>query len=75
LIVKFIIINIVAGIDVAILYLCLVECISRSEFCYLHQSRFPSHSLYDIDNIAFVVIVVIVVVVADLSLLDNHVVH
>jgi hypothetical protein len=40
-------------IDVAALYLCLMESICRSDSCYLSQNRFPGSNLYDIDNIVF----------------------
>jgi hypothetical protein len=36
----------------AILCLCLEESICRSAFFYLHQNRFPDHSLCYIDGIA-----------------------
>ena len=49
-------------IDVAILYLCLRESICRSDFCYLHQNRFPGRSLCYIDDSAFVVVSAAVVV-------------
>jgi hypothetical protein len=56
-----------------------MESIYRFGSCYLHQNRFPGHSLYCIVNSAFVAFVVIVlvvlVVVADLSLVDNHAAH
>jgi hypothetical protein len=40
-----------------------MESISHFGSCYLHQNRFPDHSLCYIDNIAFVLAVVVVVVV------------
>jgi hypothetical protein len=49
-------------IDVATLYLCLRESICRSDFCYLHQNRFPGRSLCYIDDSAFVVVSAAVVV-------------
>ncbi|MFL6461684.1 MAG: hypothetical protein ACJ71J_12200, partial [Nitrososphaeraceae archaeon] len=36
---------IIVGTDAAALYLCLMECICRSGFCYLHRSRSPDYSL------------------------------
>ena len=72
-------------IDVAILFLCPMESICRSESCYLHQSRFPGRSLCYIDDIAFLgtpaaVMVVVVAAVAaiaavpaDFSAQDNYV--
>jgi hypothetical protein len=72
--------KIIGYIDVADLYLCLMESICRSDFCYLHQNRFPGHNLCYIVNSVFVAVEAILAavaidVVADLSLLDNHVVH
>jgi hypothetical protein len=49
--------------------------------CDLHQNRFPGHSLYDIDNIVFVVsagaaaAIAAVVAVYYSYIQDNHVVH
>ena len=40
-------------IDVAVLYLCLEECICRFGFCYLHQNRFPGRNLCYIEDIVF----------------------
>jgi hypothetical protein len=65
--VKFIIINIIAGTDVAVLYLWLMECTCRFGSCYLHQNRFPGHSLYYIDDIVFVSPAVAAVVVVEVA--------
>jgi hypothetical protein len=43
-------------IDMAILCLCLEESICRSAFFYLHQNRFPDHSLCYIDGIALLLL-------------------
>ena len=67
----------------AALYLCLMESTYHHPgFCYLHQNRFPDRILCYIDGIAFAVVGMIAVIAAlvaaveaDLSLLDNHVVH
>jgi hypothetical protein len=40
----------------AILCLCLEESICRSAFFYLHQNRFPDHSLCYIDGIALLML-------------------
>jgi hypothetical protein len=40
----------------AILCLCLEESICRSAFFYLHQNRFPDHSLCYIDGIALLLL-------------------
>jgi hypothetical protein len=40
-------------IDVAVLCLCLMESICRFGSCYLHQNRFPDHSLCYRCDIAF----------------------
>jgi hypothetical protein len=39
-------------IDVAALFLCLMEFICRFDSCYLHQNRFLGRSLCYIDNMA-----------------------
>jgi hypothetical protein len=51
--VVLIIYNKFIDIDVAAPCLCLVESICRFDSCYLHQNRFPGHSLCYIDDIAF----------------------
>jgi hypothetical protein len=46
-------------IDMAILCLCLEESICRSAFFYLHQNRFPDHSLCYIDGIALLLLMML----------------
>jgi hypothetical protein len=63
---------------VVILSVCLEESICRSGFCYLRQNIFHGRSLYDIDNIAFVVVIaayaiVVVGTAGCLSILDSRV--
>jgi hypothetical protein len=62
---------------VAVLYICLMGCIFRSDSCYLHQNRFPDRSLCCIDDTVFVfaAVIVLVAAVVDLSVPDSHVVH
>jgi hypothetical protein len=43
----------------AILCLCLEESICRSAFFYLHQNRFPDHSLCYIDGIALLLLLML----------------
>jgi hypothetical protein len=69
-----VVLSIAIDTDVAALYLCLEESIFHFGFCYLHQNRFPDHSLYYIEYIVFVVsVIAVLVVAADLCVLDNHV--
>jgi hypothetical protein len=54
----------------AILCLCLEESICRSAFFYLHQNRFPDHSLCYIDGIALLLMLLMLMLMTSIFVIE-----
>jgi hypothetical protein len=54
----------------AILCLCLEESICRSAFFYLHQNRFPDHSLCYIDGIALLLLLMLMMLMTSIFVIE-----